>query len=862
MLDSAGAMSARHIYLDRTATASQGFLSGEIDGEAILAARADAADTLVLSLWRDAAAENDVLVEGVALFATGGYGRRELFPASDLDLLFVVRSGATEAGAKDPVRRITQQLWDSTIRVAATTRLLTECERYDAANAEFVLSLLDLRFLAGDGRLAAELKDLSLPKLLERERRPLTARLIELTTERHARYGNTLFHLEPNIKECPGGLRDAHVCRWLAGLAGNGISMPSEFQEAFAFLAEVRSFLHLRTGRDVNALDWKTQDEAAEAGIGVRGRVPRNPAHWMQLYFRHARVIARGLEQALDAVPQAKTIFRWPQAFSRGTARGMAGLQVERGRILLNQPTEEDDPAQDTEIVLRAFQLIAETGATLASSSESRIQARLPVLAGQVEDGAGVWHKLRLVLLGRFASTALRSMHELGVLELLLPEFHGIDTLVIRDAYHRYTVDEHTFVLIDILHSIDSPAEGALAEWKRRFAAIARDVQHLDLLYLASLLHDTGKGRFTGDHTLESARLARSVLQRWDFDEYESGLVLQLITNHLEMSAALRRDIFDAETVRSFAARVQAPEELRMLALFTYADIHAVHPDALTPWKAENLWRLYIATSNYLDRNIDDERFDSRVSSELVLRVTHGQAGGSRDLLQFLEGFPQRYLRTRSPEQIRTQYSMSKRLSDDPVQIDFTWTAARSEITVVTPDRKMLFSRIAGVLAAWGMNIITADAFSNARGIVVDSFRFTDGFKTLEMNPSERDRLLRSVHDAIGDPALAAQLLTGRKRSRRRPALLKVEASVEFDTVSSTHSTLLQVVAQDVPGLLYAISSALGEAQCNIEVAVIDTEGDMAIDVFYLTRHGEPLDRLTLPGLQANVLGAIANNAG
>jgi len=287
-----------------------------------------------------------------------------------------------------------------------------------------------------------------------------------------------------------------------------------------------------------------------------------------------------------------------------------------------------------------------------------------------------------------------------------------------------------------------------------------------------------------------------------------------------------------------------------------------VHPDALTPWKAENLWRLYIATSNYLDRNIDDERVDSRVSSELVLRVTQSGTGDSRDVLQFLEGFPQRYLRTRSPEQIRTHYAMSKRFSGDDVQLDFVWRADRSEITLVTPDRRLLFARVAGVLAAWGMNIITADAFSNAKGIVVDSFRFTDSFKTLEMNPSERERLVKSVHDAIADPDVAAKMIAGRKRSRRRAPLVEVETSVQFDTESSTHSTILQVVAQDLPGLLYAISTTLGGARCDIGVAVIDTEGDTAIDVFYLTRDGDVLERAELPELTAKLVAAIAANAG
>ncbi len=857
MSETVDAAEARRLYLEAVAQAAQAFLSGALNGSDLLATRTHAVEELFLTLFRNGASD----LVGVAAFATGGSGRRELFPASDLDLLFVLQHAEAERTAKDSIRRLCQHLWDSTIRVAATTRLLAECERYDSTNAEFVLSLLDLRFLAGDQTLATEVTGVVLPMLLDKQRPALTRSLVDLTGERHARYGETLFHLEPNIKDCPGGLRDVHACRWLETLTGSHPGNAAEFLDAFRFLTDVRCFLHLRAGRDANALDWRTQDAAAGTGIGVPGRVPRDPAHWMQLYFRHARVVSRRLEQQLDSIPQAKPLFRWPAAFARRSAAATPGLILERGRILLDAEQESYDPAHDPDVVLRAFQTVADTGAKLAASAEARIQDQLPALASLLGDDVGTWHKLRLILLGRFAGAALRSMHALGVLDLLVPEFHGIDALVIRDAYHRYTVDEHTFVLIDALHSFDTPGHGALAEWKKRFASVLNDVQHLDLLYLASLLHDTGKGRAGSDHTLESARLARSVLSRWEFDDYEANLTLQLISNHLEMSAALRRDIFDAETVRGFAARVQTPEELRMLTLFTYADIHAVHPDALTPWKAEYLWRLYIATSNYLDRNIDDERFDSRVSSELVLRVAQTLPGESRDLVHFLEGFPQRYLRTRSPEHIRTHYAMSRRLGSDPVQIDFTWNADRSELTILTPDRQMLFSRIAGVLAAWGMNIITADAFSNAQGIILDSFRFTDSYKTLELNPSERDRLLKSVHDSVTNQRLAAEMIAGRKRSRRHPVRVPVETSVHFDSTSSTHSTLLQVIAQDVPGLLYVVSSALGEAGCNIEVAVIDTEGDTAIDVFYLTHAGLPLDESTLPALQTRLRTAIDANA-
>ncbi|MEZ2345649.1 DUF294 nucleotidyltransferase-like domain-containing protein [Terriglobus sp. RCC_193] len=854
------AESARLAYQGRMAALKAAFADRAESGVALVRARASAADELVRTLWHLHAQE---LGTGIAALAVGGYGRQELFPASDLDLLFVVADADKEKSAKPIIRQINQQLWDSGIRVAATTRIITECEKYDSENAEFTLSLLDARPITGDEALTAKLLDDCIPKLLERERRNLSQRLLELTQERHARYGNTLFHLEPNIKECPGGLRDANVCGWLAKLTNASLPSSLEFREAFAFLASIRCFLHIRSNRDSNALDWKTQDAAAAEGIGVTNGPPRDAAHWMQLYFRHARIIARQLEQQADATPRARSILKQTRDFlTRRPITDNLGMRVERGRIVLDEATPGYDPATDSDVMMRAFQSVAETGTRLSSAAEQRLEEALPLLSAQLDEGTALWHKLRLIFLGEHAGLALRSMHALGILELLIPEFHGIDALVIRDAYHRYTVDEHTFVLIDTLHGLSTPEQSPMAEWKKRFAIILRDLQHPDLLYLASLLHDTGKGRSTGEHATESMRLAQSVVTRLEMDEFESGLVLVLIQNHLDMSSALRRDIFDAETIRTFAEKVQTPEELRMITLFTYADIHAVHPDALTPWKAENLWRLYIATSNFLDRNIDDERFDSRVSSELVRRITQLLPGESREVLQFVEGFPQRYLRTRSPEQIRTHYTMSKSLADDAVQLDFHWTPAHSDITLVTPDRQLLFARIAGVLAAWGMNIITADAFSNAHGIVVDSFRFTDNFRTLEMNPGERDHLIRDLHDAVADPAVAAKMIANRKRSRRRTPLVEVKTSVEFDTESSTHSTILQVVAQDLAGLLYAISTTLGAARCNIEVAVIDTEGDTAIDVFYLRHEGAPLESDELPALKQKLLAAIEANAG
>ena len=887
----AGTASAAGLVYQRTLDDIRADFEHGKSGRDAIAARTSAADTLVLALWAAAQNENRQATESIALFATGGYGRKELFPLSDLDLLFVLRDAGQEKLAKPAIRKVCQQLWDAGVRVSPVTRALAECDRFDPDNLEFTLSLLDLRPLTGDEAMTYKLRREMLPRLIERERRALFTGLAAMTRERHARYGNTLFHLEPNIKDCPGGLRDANVCGWIRMLTESFITeasreqalprvfrgavavaeapMPAEetreFTAAFDFLASVRCFLHLRNGRDTNTLDWKSQDAAAAAGVGIdRGAGQADAAYWMQIYFRHARTIERTLLQRIDDLPQESSLLdKLPQAFRRKAAATVEGFRVDRGRLVLDAAVNGEDPARDPDIVLKIFEAMAKTGVRIAAETENRLEGALPILSAHLEEGPGLWNHLRTILCGRHAGVALRSMHAMGILELMVPEFHAIDALVIRDAYHRYTVDEHTFVLIDTLHGLETTpaAPTAMEAWRAPFYAIQKDLEHPELLYLAALLHDTGKGRSTGEHTTESARMALSVLSRLELDAYERPLVLGLIENHLEMSAALRRDIFDAETVRAFASKVQTPEELRMLTLFTYADINAVHPDALTPWKAENLWRLYIATSNHLDRNIDDERVDSRVSSELVHRVTGLLPGKTKEVLAFLEGFPQRYLRTRSPEQIRTHFEMVSRLDVDAVQLDFRYSPERSDVTLVTRDQAMLFARVAGALAGWGMNIVTADAFSNAQGIVVDTFRFTDGYRTLEMNPQEHARFVKSVHDAMLAEGTADRMLASRKRTRKNAPLVTVETKVEFDTKSSTHSTLLQVIAQDTPGLLHALAVTLGEARCNIEVAMIDTEGETAIDVFYLTRDGQPLPDGDLEEICERVKAAILANS-
>ena len=841
-------------------------------------ARAAAVDSLIATLWAELLAAETILSSGVAIIAVGGYGRHELLPHSDVDLMFLLDANVPERTVKESIRRMSQALWDSGLRVSPMTRTLAECSTFDPENVEFTLALMDSRLVAGDAALGRQLTEKAVPKVLTHDRKRCIGRLLEVTATRHHRYGDTLFHLEPNVKECPGGLRDAHVCEWLARLGGSPDEPhdphPDEFVEAREFLLLVRAFLHFRHGRDDNTLDWRTQDQAATVGLGTSRR-GIDPAFWMRLYFRHERAIERRISQSIEEFAPTKperirAVLNGIRRVHPGTSP--VGFDFRNNRISL-APVSADkngrtkpqaDPAHEPEVALAIFTAMARTGARLPRSTEARLEDALPILSAQLEDGPGLWQHLQAILTAPFAGRALRSMHAVGILELVIPEFHGIDALVIRDAYHRYTVDEHTFIVIDTLHGLPTNAD----PWAARVASILRDLPHPQLLFFAALMHDTGKGHATDGHAIESVRMAHHVMARLEIDPYEANLVSELIRNHLEMSAALRRDVFDQETVRSFAARVPTPEALRMLTLFTYADITAVHPDALTPWKAENLWRLYMATSNFLDRNVDEERVASvadKELSEVMHRVHALLPGREAKVARFLEGLPRRYLLTRTPDHIRAHVEMASNLDSpeaDPIQLDFRYAPGLSELTLITRDRPKLFASMAGALAAWGMNIVTADAFSNAHGIVVDSFRFTDTFRTLELNESERGDFCDSVRDVMSGRKNLDAMLAARRRSKRAAAKVVVESRMDFDDSASTQSTLLQVVAQDTPGLLRALSLTLAEHACNIEVALVDTEGEMAIDVFYLTNGGAKLDQERKAILGNALLEAIESNAG
>jgi [protein-PII] uridylyltransferase len=774
-------------------------------------------DALVQQLFADAGAAS----HAVAVFALGGYGRRELCLHSDIDLL-VLFAAAISAEDERFLHAFLNPLWDLGLTLGHHVREVREGSTLESDNSEFLLALTDARAIVGDAALLDQFVAVS--DRAKTATRTLDA-LKSLIAERHARFNDTLYQLEPDVKEAPGGLRDLFGAQTIAmltdpGLLGQGGAGPRALEDAEEFLLRVRSILHLEAKRHHNVLGHELQERAADilryGGATPRQRVER----FMGDYFRHARSIDRSLRWALRAAPAP---------VGRNLVRAADGVRFVDGRAAAERP----------ETWLRVFQAAIDGGCAVSDDALSVVQQNagrftpeefLPTTAHR----DALLHFLQPKP-GLYAR--LSEMHDSGLLGQIIPEFKAINCRVVRDFYHKYTVDEHTLLTIRNLERLTEPTRPE----RERFARLLGELEAPELLVLALLLHDVGKWT-DEDHAAESTRMARQLFERIDLDHDARNVVEFLVAEHLKMSlVAFRRDTEDPEIVRQFASLVGVEERLKMLCLMTLADVEAVSRETLTPWKEELLWRLYVDTYNFLTLSYGDEVIGPDVSVQTDLIAGRPSDLSADQITQFLEGLPRRYLQLFTPEAVYRHVTQALHLDLDAVQARLDRSDSGWELTVLTHDKPFLFSNISGVLSSFGMDIQRGFAFTKPNGIIVDVFHFTDNERFLEMNPGGDAQLLKLLEDVLARRVDIATRLKGREEGIFRRRLPGFAPVIHCDNEASRRYTIVEIVAENALGLLYRVSRVMSELGCDVDLVLIATEGRRAIDVFHLTRSGQKL---------------------
>ena len=816
-------------------------------GRATVQRYADRMDGLVRTVVE---AARDRTSTPFVVCAVGGYGRRTLCLHSDIDLL-IVFDGAIAQPEERFVNALLQPLWDLRLSLGQHVRELAEFDAADTSNPEFLLCLLDLRLLAGDAslfeRVATRIAEPPGPSVALEP-------LLVLLEQRHQQFNNTQYQLEPDIKQAPGGLRDIAAVRHLRALAPRAFDRitldavsDDRLAEAEEFLLRIRSVLHLLGGRDVNLLTHDLQEKVAEA-VGSAGAHPHHRVEaLMSEYFFRARTVTRALASAERAVRPAG-----PPVATRRIGRQFEidgdGVHFANPERAANQPSLWVDAFRvaldhDCRVSERALSLI-----------EQNLQRATPDDFVSTE---GERQQLRKLLVPRSGLYArLSEMHDCGLLNRIFPEFAKIHCRVVRDFYHKYTVDEHTLLAIRGVESLlDPPNPG-----RRRFTSILQEARAPELLTLALLFHDVGKWR-EADHAQESVRLAQSMLARLELPDEERAMVEFLIREHLQMSqVAFRRDSEDPHIAARFAELVATEEQLKLLCLMTLADVGAVSPDTLTPWKEDLLWRVYVDTYNRLTLGYADQLLDKDPAGLSVLIAGRPADISERELVGFLEGLPRRYLSTFGLSAVYRHVRLARDIHPDEVHTflekhDDVW-----ELTLVTLDKPFLFSNISGVLSYFGMDIHRGQAMTTPNGLVLDVFEFSDDEAYLKQNAAATVEISRMLEQAVAGSVDVTALLRGRMRSvLHRARHRRLSPVVHFDNEHSRKYTVLEIVADDAPGLLHRISRVISNQGCDVHLVLISTEGKRAIDVLHITRNGAKLsdaDQAAITGELQQVLEA------
>jgi len=788
------------------------------------------------------------VAERFDLVATGGYGRGELAPASDIDLLFLLPYKRT-ARVEQIVEFILYTLWDLGLKVGHAVRSIDECIRHAKEDNTIRTNLLELRSLWGDSELLAELRRRYAREVMVGNGPAFVVAKLAERDERHRRMGDSRYLLEPNIKEGKGGLRDLQTLFWIGKflyqvdtvdeLVAKGVFLKEEaagFLKAQRFLWSVRCHLHYFTGR---AEDRLTLDLQAEIGRRM-GYTDHAGAVSVERFMKHYFLVAKDVGDltrvfcaALEAESKRPPRFNF-LPFTLGRRKEMEGFLLDGERLSVRIDHQFKDQPID---IMRLFHVSYLHGIDIHPRALRALTRSVGVVRRLRNDPEA--NRLFLeILTGRDNPEAtLRRMSEAGVLARFIPDFGRVVAQMQYDMYHSFTVDEHTLQAIGIAHALET---GVLAEELPLGCAVARELVSHRALRVAVLLHDIAKGR-GGDHSALGEKVAEKLCPRFGLTPEECETVAWLVRHHLVLSAtAFRRDLEDEGTVRDFVEMIQSPERLRLLLVLTIADIRAVGPNRWNAWRGALLGELYHQALERMSGGLGPVRRQERVrlAQERVRAALTGWSNEEIDWFLSL-GYTPYWLAFDTETQAR-HASLVREAERNGCPLDINTRIDRgrgvTEVTIYTGDHPGLFSQLTGAMALAGANIVDARIFTLNNGKALDVFWVQDAHAGGPLDSGEKlarlavmtEQTLRGLVRPLQELAKRRPMLSPRTRAA------KVEPRVLVDNqISSTH-TVIEVNGRDRPGLLHDLTRTLTDLSLQITTAKISTYGARAIDVFYV----------------------------
>ncbi len=826
--------------------------------------------SLFIAARDDYRERNATLDQKCALIAQGGYGRGELNPWSDIDLLFLYPQRA-DAYVETVTESVLYPLWDTGMTVGQAVRSVRDCVSLAAGDFKVKTSLLDTRLLAGDESLYESFEETMRTDVLKRNASKFFREKIAENEERHHKHGDAVFLVEPHLKEGEGGLRDLHTAIWLAkvkfkvrnveDLVSKGILTESELAEisqARSFLFRVRNGLHFLSNRHLDQLTFEYQERiAADLGFADDAQ-SRGVEKFMREYYLYASVVNRFAEEMIDRCSEPKGPGSWVGRLASREIR--PGVRIVSDELVIADGEMFD---RDPSLLLRIFADAQRHDVAFSSGTGRMIRSKAQLLANEKarRDPEAARAFIDILTWKNGVGESLQTMHWLDVLGAYIPEFENLRCMAQYDRYHIYTVDAHTLRAVENLERL---RRGAYKAEHPLLTTVVREIEDIEILYLGMLFHDIGKG-LGGDHSNKGADMAIATSDRLGLNADATDQFSFLVRNHLLMhTLATRRDIHEPQLVVDFARTVGSVEKLKKLYVLTYADLRATNPKLWNSWQDSLLGELYELTIDTFERGTmaeaDEEERVDRILLRTLQRVDADDMGA---LSAFLEEMPDRYVLSTPEQDLPAHFRLARQLADRDfaTQVEHYPERDFSVFTVVTRNQPGLFAKLTGVMRAKGLSVAGARAAIGARGLAVDVFRVAHLDEGEQICSDDRwDRVVALIGDVLAGDLDVAEMATGADRpqpgdQRYSP---RVPTEIEIDNNASADFTLIGVVTSDRFGVLFAISSVLFRLDLRVHMAKITTSVDRVLDVFHVTdSEGEKITEARADEVRAALLAAI-----